>query len=159
MAILFLVREILPSIWTPLAYPGAILEALLFTTFAFVVPRELVDNNGSIDNTCACLRVGGLILFKKFWKWVSFSNLGKLIAANTIFSSQAPAERCKENYEYALLIVSILHFVSFVPREWKFAKQPILPLLSGCSIILIYYSCIILCSYGRWKTALIYHLL
>lgn len=34
----------------------------------------------------------------------------------------------KEPYEYSLLIVSILHFVAFIVWEWKFAKQPILPL-------------------------------
>jgi hypothetical protein len=34
----------------------------------------------------------------------------------------------KEPYEYAILIVAILHFVAFVLWEWKVAKEPILPL-------------------------------
>jgi MFS family permease len=41
--------------------------------------------------------------------------------------SQAPVIGWEEPYEYALLIVSILHFVAFVIWEWRFAKTPILP--------------------------------
>lgn len=33
-----------------------------------------------------------------------------------------------EPYEYALLIVSIFHFTAFIIWEWKYAKEPILPL-------------------------------
>lgn len=42
--------------------------------------------------------------------------------------SQAPAVGWKKPYEYAILIVSIAHFVAFILWEWKVAKQPILPL-------------------------------
>lgn len=45
-----------------------------------------------------------------------------------MLNSQAPIVGWEEPYEYALLIVSIVHFVAFAVWESKFAQEPILPL-------------------------------
>jgi hypothetical protein len=48
----------------------AIVGAVLFTAFAFIVPGEPepLDKNGTIDFIGAYLGVGGLILFNFVWK-------------------------------------------------------------------------------------------
>ncbi|PON22086.1 hypothetical protein TGAM01_v208960 [Trichoderma gamsii] len=88
----------------------AILGAVVFTLFAVVVPGEpeVFDKGGHIDYVGSYLGVGGLVLFNFVW-------------------NQAPVIGWEEPYEYALLIVSILHFVAFAIWEWKFATVPILP--------------------------------
>ncbi|KAL2822271.1 MFS general substrate transporter [Aspergillus cavernicola] len=96
--------------WKWLFFFLAILGAVVFTLFAFIVPGEgePFDKGGRIDYIGAYFGVGGLILFNFVW-------------------NQAPAVGWDEPYEYALLIVSILHFVAFGIWESKFAKDPILP--------------------------------
>lgn len=58
----------------------------------------------------------------------AFGISGQLLTVGPIFHSQAPIVGWKEPYEYALLIVSLLHFLAFVVWESKFIAEPILPL-------------------------------
>lgn len=105
---------------------------MLFTIFAFVVPGETepLDKNGSIDYVGAFFGVVGLILFNFAWKYDSFpccflkENETKFLD----YISQAPLVGWDTPYEYILLIISVFHFASFIVWEWKFAKDPILPL-------------------------------
>ncbi|KAK2015088.1 MFS general substrate transporter [Colletotrichum eremochloae] len=100
--------QLLP--WKWLFFFLAILGAVVFTLFILVVPHETerMDPNGRIDFIGAYLGVGGLILFNFVW-------------------NQAPIVGWARPYEYALLIVSILHLAAFAVWESKFAKDPILP--------------------------------
>ncbi|KFX88787.1 hypothetical protein V490_07397 [Pseudogymnoascus sp. VKM F-3557] len=101
--------QLLP--WKWLFFFLAILGAVTFTLFAFVVPGEAepFDKGGSIDYVGSYFGVGGLVLFNFVW-------------------NQAPVVGWKEPYEYALLIVATLHLVAFAIWESKFTKNPILPL-------------------------------
>ncbi|KAK5713355.1 hypothetical protein LTR17_017600 [Elasticomyces elasticus] len=101
--------QLLP--WKWLFFFLAILGAITFTLFAFVVPGEgePFDKGGSIDYVGSYLGVGGLVLFNFVW-------------------NQAPVVGWEEPYEYALLALSVLHLLAFAIWEWKFAKEPILPL-------------------------------
>ncbi|KAK2021798.1 MFS general substrate transporter [Colletotrichum zoysiae] len=100
--------QLLP--WKWLFFFLAMLGTAVFILFAMVVPEEpeRMDPNGKIDFVGAYLGVTGLILFNFVW-------------------NQAPNAGWDEPYEYALLIVSILHIAAFAVWEAKFAKDPILP--------------------------------
>ncbi|KFY92969.1 hypothetical protein V498_04639 [Pseudogymnoascus sp. VKM F-4517 (FW-2822)] len=101
--------QLLP--WKWLFFFLAMLGAVVFTMFALIVPGEAdpFDKGGSIDYVGSYFGVGGLVLFNFAW-------------------NQAPVVSWKEPYEYAILTVSILHFVAFAIWESKFTKEPILPL-------------------------------
>ena len=60
--------------------------------------------------------------------YCSFPPRTIVILEAKLLNSQAPVVSWKEPYEYALLIVSILHFFAFAIWESKFTKDPILPL-------------------------------
>ncbi|KAK9244495.1 hypothetical protein V1506DRAFT_522695 [Lipomyces tetrasporus] len=95
----------------------AMLGAVIFTLFTFVIPGEpepCDKGGGRIDYLGAYLGVAGLILFNFAWKGYPVS--------------QAPIVGWDEPYVYVLLIVSILHFAAFVVWEWTVANEPILPL-------------------------------
>ncbi|KAL2826018.1 MFS general substrate transporter [Aspergillus pseudoustus] len=96
--------------WKWLFFFLAILGAVVFGLFAVIVPGESVpfDKGGQIDYIGAYFGVAGLVLFNFVW-------------------NQAPIVGWTEPYEYALLIVSLLHFLAFAIWETKFAKAPILP--------------------------------
>ncbi|KAL5343900.1 MFS general substrate transporter [Aspergillus crustosus] len=96
--------------WKWLFFFLAILGAVMFTLFALIVPgeKEPLDKGGKIDYIGAYLGVAGLVLFNFVW-------------------NQAPVAGWKEPYEYALLLVSLLHFLAFSIWEIHFATDPILP--------------------------------
>ncbi|KAL3477379.1 major facilitator superfamily domain-containing protein [Aspergillus californicus] len=100
--------QLLP--WKWLFFFLAMLGAVVFTLFAFVVPSEgePFDKGGKIDYVGSYLGVAGLVLFNFVW-------------------NQAPIVGWTEPYEYALLIVSLLHFVLFALWSSK-TSHPILPL-------------------------------
>jgi hypothetical protein len=60
--------------------------------------------------------------------WIVPFGLKTFIHEAKLLDSQAPVVSWQEPYEYALLIVSMLHFVAFAIWESKFTKDPILPL-------------------------------
>ncbi|PVI06245.1 MFS general substrate transporter [Periconia macrospinosa] len=104
--------QLLP--WKWLFFFLAMLGAVIFTTFAVVVPSEgePLDKGGRIDYVGSYLGVAGLVLFNFVWNVIS----------------QAPAVGWTETYEYVLLIVAILHFIAFFVWESRVAADPILPL-------------------------------
>ncbi|KAF4956797.1 hypothetical protein FGADI_3579 [Fusarium gaditjirri] len=97
--------------WWWLFFFLAILGALIVVLFYFVVPAEEhpMDPNGKFDYVGAYFGVAGLVLFNFAW-------------------TQASVKGWAESYVYALLIVSIVHFVLFALWEHKFAAEPVLPL-------------------------------
>ncbi|KAH8797340.1 major facilitator superfamily domain-containing protein [Xylogone sp. PMI_703] len=68
-----------------------------------------LDSNGKIDWVGSYLGVAGLILFNFVW-------------------NQAPAVGWKTSYEYALLVISLAHFIGFICWEAKWAINPVLPI-------------------------------
>jgi hypothetical protein len=81
----------------------------MFTSVILLVPSAPPsDKGGKIDWVGRYLGLGGLILFSFIW-------------------NQAPITGWDSPYEYVLLIVSTLHFTTFVFWEAKVAKSPILP--------------------------------
>ncbi|KAH6999344.1 major facilitator superfamily domain-containing protein [Ilyonectria destructans] len=93
----------------------AILGTAIFALFFFAVPAEsqVLDPSGKIDYIGAYFGVAGLFLF----------NFGRLT-----IRSQAAIIGWTVPYIYALLIVSILHFIAFAVWESKFASRPIMPM-------------------------------
>ncbi|KAF4995351.1 hypothetical protein FDECE_12843 [Fusarium decemcellulare] len=89
----------------------ALLGTAVFALFLFVVPgeSEVMDPRGKIDYVGAYFGVAGLFLFNFVW-------------------TQAAIIGWKVPYVCALLVVSILHFVTFAVWEYKFAPQPIMPM-------------------------------
>uniref|UniRef100_A0A8H7NHS9 Major facilitator superfamily (MFS) profile domain-containing protein n=1 Tax=Bionectria ochroleuca TaxID=29856 RepID=A0A8H7NHS9_BIOOC len=96
--------------WKWLFFFLAMLGAVVFSLSAWVTPTDHLPTrgSGSIDWLGAYLGIGGLILFNFVW-------------------NQAPSAGWDEAYEYALLIVSVVHLAAFVFWEKNGAKDPILP--------------------------------
>ncbi|KAK7416683.1 hypothetical protein QQX98_005009 [Neonectria punicea] len=99
--------------WKWLFFFLAMLGAVVFGTSAFLVPSDkrhptAHGSIASLDWFGAYLGMGGLIRLNFVW-------------------NQAPSVGWDEPYEYALLIVAVLHLVLFVLWEKYWAKKPILP--------------------------------
>ncbi|KAL6697389.1 major facilitator superfamily domain-containing protein [Trichoderma pleuroticola] len=97
--------------WEYLFFCLAIVGTVVFTAAWIFLPAEdqPLDPKGSIDYIGAYLGIGGLVLFNFVW-------------------NQAPAVGWATPYEYALLMVAVLHFAGFALWEKQYAKQPIMPL-------------------------------
>ncbi|KAF3056944.1 hypothetical protein CFAM422_012451 [Trichoderma lentiforme] len=89
----------------------AILGTIVFGLFFLAVPGEKValDPHGKFDYIGAYFGVAGLVLFDFCWV-------------------EASVKGWAESYIYVLFIVSVIHFAFFILWEYKFAKEPVLPL-------------------------------
>ncbi|KAF6800969.1 efflux pump antibiotic resistance protein [Colletotrichum sojae] len=100
--------QLLPWWW--LFFFLTILGTVVFGLFYLVVPSEgkPMNPDGKIDYLGAYFGVAALILFNFVW-------------------TQASLVGWSVPYVYALLVVSLIHFVAFAVWESKYAAQPIMP--------------------------------